>query len=194
MSPNDGTLARVTYLPGVTPPADTTRVEASSIDHDEEVHRAQKVSMRALTRRGMSRWELESLLHSQELDVSVVEAELDRLEGVGLIDDAALADTIVRTQHERKGLGKSALIAELRRRHVDQMAIVEAMEQLSREDEDSRAAALAERRAAQLQGLDHDTAVRRLSGYLQRKGYSGEVVRAAVITALPKRSSGVRFR
>lgn len=196
---SDGTLARVTYLPGVTPPADTNeslQSEKSELSEErkEQVHLAQKVSMRALTRRGMSRWELGSLLQSQELDTDIVETELDRLERVGLIDDRALAETIVRTQHERKGLGKSALTAELRRRHVDQAVIDEAMGQLSQGDEESRAGALAERRAAQLQGLDHDTAVRRLSGYLQRKGYSGETVRHAVIAALPKRSTGVLFR
>lgn len=72
--------------------------------------------------------------------------------------------------------------------------IDEALVQVSAKDEVARAESLAERRAAQLTGLDHDTAVRRLSGYLQRKGYSSETVRAAVIAALPRHQSGVRFR
>ena len=220
---SDGTLARVTYLPGVTPPVqiahadkaeanintgvnDPTAVDAQTADddgaagsdssegHDAQQHRAQNVSMHALTRRGMSRWELGRILLSRDLETHIVDAELDRLEGVGLIDDAALAETLVRTQHERKGLGKSALVAELRRRHVDQSAIDTAMEQVSADDEVERATELAERRARQLRGLDHDTAVRRLSGYLQRKGYSSDTVRNAVIGALPRSSSGVRFR
>jgi regulatory protein len=209
---SDGTLARVTYLPGVTPPAEDfgrelVQEEASSdassdasnhasieASNEAQAHRAQNVSMRALTRRGMSRWELGELLLSRELAPHIVEAELDRLEGVGLIDDVELADTIVRTQHERKGLGKSALVEQLRRRRIDQSAIDQAMMQLSSSDEVTRASELAERRARQLQGLDHDTAVRRLSGYLQRKGYSSETVRAAVVEALPRRSTGVRFR
>lgn len=190
---SDGTLARVTYLPGVTPPADVRNPEPGD-DHGEQAHLAQKVSTRALARRGMSRWELESLLLSQDFDADVIENELDRLERTGLIDDAALAEMIVRTKHERKGLGKAALNAELSRRRIDQGIIEEATSQLSDADEDARAGALAERRAAQLLGLDHDTAVRRLSGYLQRKGYSGETVRNAVIAALPPRSTGVRFR
>ena len=203
---SDGTLARVTYLPGVTPPGDIPsavdpvanasfheRMEESPGD-EEQKHRAENVSMHALTRRGMSRWELGQVLSSRELDSHIVEAELDRLERVGLIDDVALAETIVRTQHERKGLGKSALVAELRRRHIDHSTIDEAMTQLTADDEVVRAGELAQRRAAQLRGLDHDTAVRRLSGYLQRKGYSSETVRAAVIAALPRQASTVRFR
>lgn len=231
---SDGNLARVTYLPGVTPPASTVQasaaptstmptstmqasaVQASPVQanalppepvvavdpHESDAasdwagqeHRAENVSMHALTRRGMSRWELGEVLLARDLDPCIVEAELDRLEGVGLIDDTALAETIVRTQHERKGLGRTALVAELRRRHIDQEAIDEALDQLDEGDERDRAQQLATRRVAQLRNLDHETAVRRLSGYLQRKGYSSETVRGAVLSALPRQSSGVRFR
>ena len=177
---SDGTLARVTYLPGVVP-------------HQPIHRRAENVSMNALTRRGRSRWELGELLTSRELEPAVVEAELNRLEGVGLIDDGALAETIVRTQFERKGLGRAAIVNELRRKHIDQSTIDAALEHLGDDDEMRRAVQLAERRASQLMGLDHNTAVRRLSGYLQRKGYASDTVRQAVREALPKRSSGVSF-
>jgi regulatory protein len=156
--------------------------------------RAENVSMHALTRRGMSRWELEKTLLSRELDTDVVDAELDRLEGVGLIDDAALAETFVRTQHDRKGLGRGALTAELRRRHIGQEHIDAALEQVDDDDEQSRATELAVKRAGQLSSYDLETAKRRLHGFLARKGYSSGVVRAAVDEALSTRSSGVRFR
>ena len=145
-------LAKVSYLPGVVAPgvvAPGVEVPSAAApepgsDWAAEERRAENVSMHALTRRGMSRWELGEVLLSRDLDVCIVEAELDRLEGVGLIDDAALAETIVRTQHERKGLGRSALVAELRRRRIDQEAIDEALEQLEDGDEEHRAIALAE--------------------------------------------------
>ncbi|MES2093434.1 MAG: regulatory protein RecX [Actinomycetota bacterium] len=156
--------------------------------------RAENVSMRALTRRGMSRWELEKTLLSRELDEATVTAELDRLQGVGLVDDAALAETFVRTQHERKGLGRGAITAELRRRHVDQEHIDAALEQVDEDDEQSRATELAVKRAGQLDSYDVETAKRRLHGFLSRKGYSSSVVRAAIDEALSPRSSGVRFR
>jgi regulatory protein len=133
------------------------------------------------------------LLTSRELESTVVEAELNRLEGVGLIDDGALAETIVRTQVERKGLGRAAIANELRRKHIDQSTIDAALEHLGDDDEVRRAVQLAERRATQLRGLDHNTAVRRLSGYLQRKGYASDTVRQAVLEVLPKRSTGVSF-
>jgi regulatory protein len=167
---------------------------------DDQRYRAEKASMQSLTRRGMSRWELGKVLLARDLDEETVEFELDRLEGVGLIDDAALAETLVRTQHERKGLGRSALTAELRRRHIDQEQIDEALGLVGDDDEQTRATELAVKRAPQLRSLDSETAKRRLSGFLMRKGYSGSVVRAAVDEALTGHSGrgatsgGVRFR
>ncbi len=150
--------------------------------------------MHALTRRGMSRWELEKTLLSREIDTEVVAEELDRLQSVGLIDDASLAETFVRTQHERKGLGRGALTAELRRRHVGQEDIDAALEQIDDDDEQTRATELAVKRAGQLSSYDLDTAKRRLHGFLSRKGYSSSVVRTAIDEALSPRASGVRFR
>lgn len=185
-------LARVTYLPGVRPPEPPAAAPA-----DRQKQRAENVSLHALRRRGMSRWELEQTLRSRELDEALVADELERLERVGLIDDAALAETLVRTQHERKGLARSVLTAELRRRHIEQEHIDRALEQVDDDDEQSRATELAAKRAPQLHSYDHETAHRRLSGFLLRKGYSGSVVRTAVDAALAGQhpsSSDVRFR
>jgi regulatory protein len=219
-------LALVSYLPGHQPvesaasdsaPSEVAPNEAAPTEvapdevvrHEDAPHedglgrdkrevRAENVSMHALTRRGMSRWELEKTLFARDLDEQVVAEELERLESVGLIDDAALAETFVRTQHERKGLGRSALTAELRRRHISQDDIELALEQVDDDDEQSRATELALKRAPQLHSFDLETAKRRLTGFLMRKGYASSIVRAAVDEALADRASsrsgGVRFR
>jgi len=122
-----------------------------------------------------------------------VELECERLLRVGLLDDVALAETLVRTLRERKGLGRSALVAELRRRKLDRDAIDEALEALDTDDELVRATELAVRRAPQLRSLDPETARRRLGAFLMRKGYAGSVVSAAVSQALQP-SSGPVFR
>ncbi len=134
------------------------------------VRRAENVSMHALTRRGMSRWELERTLVARELDDETIADELERLERVGLVDDAALAETIVRTQHERKGLGRAALADELRRKHIDQDVIDGALARLDGDDEQARATELAVKRAEQLRSYNAETARRRLTGFLMRKG------------------------
>lgn len=175
-------------------------LDADEIDapasRDAELRRAENVSMHALTRRGVSRRELERTLRARDLPEDVVSEELDRLEGVGLIDDVALAQTLVGTLQERKGLGRSAIAAELTRRLLAPSAIEYALDLVDTGDELARAREIAQKRAGQLRSLDREVAVRRLSAYLARRGYSGSTVRTAVDFALPARAagSGVRFR
>lgn len=153
--------------------------------------RINNVSMHALARRGMSSREMRDYLVGREFDSAEVDEEVARLEGVGLLDDVELAETLVRTLRDRKGLGRSALTAELRRRNVDPLAIDEALDGAS-DDELARATELAVKRAPQVRSLDSVTAKRRLGAFLMRKGYSGSVVSAAVATALEP--SGPVFR
>lgn len=152
------------------------------------------VSMSALARRGMSAAEMATHLTGRDFESPEVEIECERLLSVGLLDDLALAETLVRTLRERKGLGRSALTAELRRRRIDSDVIEQSLAELdSGDDELDRATALAERRAPQLRSLDQATAKRRLSAFLMRKGYSGSVVSTAVASALAP-SGGPVFR
>lgn len=197
-------LARVTYLPGARPqaglrdgdPQEDSRDQEDSGDREdsgdqeapvEAQARAANISMHALTRRGVSSDEMRKLLRSRELAESAVTAEVERLEGVGLLDDSALAETLVRTLHERKGLGRAALTAELRRRALPIDAIQSALASIDTDDELARATELALKRVPQLRSLDPETAKRRLSAFLMRKGYSGSVVGTAVAHALPRR-------
>lgn len=155
-----------------------------------------RVSMRALARRGMSSHEMTQFLGTREFESDDIEAEIERLEGSALLDDAALAETLTRTLRERKGLGASAITAELRRRKIDQEHI-DVVVDFERDDEQERANELAFKRAPQLQSLDSVTAKRRLSGFLLRRGYSGSVVSTAVNAALAGgggSSNGPSFR
>lgn len=153
--------------------------------------RINNVSMHALARRGMSSREMRDYLLGREFESQAVEEEVARLEGVGLLDDDSLAETLVRTLRDRKGLGRAALTAELRRRHLDPEAIDEALDGAG-DDDLQRATDLAVKRAPQLRSLDATTAKRRLGAFLMRKGYSGSVVSAAVAAALEP--SGPVFR
>ncbi len=206
MSISEGGLARVSYLPGAGPSADSgdsapspifSAAEPESMAEPESTAescaRAQKLSMPALARRGMSSAEMTRLLRSQDLDEHTVLNEIARLEGVGLLDDSELAQTLVRTLRERKGLGRSAITAELRRRQIDAAVIEEMTDTGAEDDELGRASELALKRAPQLRSLDAVTARRRLGAFLMRKGYSGSIVSAAVASALES-SVGPRFR
>ncbi|MFT4124110.1 MAG: regulatory protein RecX [Microbacteriaceae bacterium] len=142
--------------------------------------RAQRVAIEALARRGMSVAEMRALLGRRGLDPQTVESEVERLSARRLLDDGALAETLVRTLHERKRLGRAAIVAELERREIEPAAVEAALETLHGDDELELATELARRRAVQLRGCDEDTLRRRLSGYLQRRGYSAGTAGAAI--------------
>jgi regulatory protein len=166
----------------------------------ERSARAHNVSMYALTRRGLSSAEMTDLLRRRDLEATDVAFEVTRLEQVGLLNDSELAATLVMQMRERKGLGRSAVTAELRRRKLDPSAIEEALADAfdsDGDDELTRARAIALKRAPQLRSLDAETARRRLGAFLMRKGYSGSVVASAVASALApqaRSAEGPRFR
>jgi regulatory protein len=214
---DDRALARVTYLPGVTPaeaaaPETPLRESASSSrssfpeepipeepipeeSAESAPGAARHVSITALARRGLSRRELERHLRDRGFDDAEIAAEVARLERDGYVDDIALAQNLVGTLQERKGLGRSAIAAELTRRHLAPAAIEYALDLIDTGDELSRAREIAVKRAGQLRHLDRETAVRRLSAYLARRGYGGSTIRAAVDQALPSSARrGVAFR
>lgn len=149
--------------------------------------RATNVSVAALARRGMSVAEMRDRLADRGIDEEQIEAEVARLQDGRYLDDAALAESVVRSETERKGRGRSAVVAELRRRRVDSVAIDEAIASLDDEGERERAVAVAEHRARRLSGYDPETARRRLYGFLQRRGFSGSVLQHAVDVALGDR-------
>jgi len=205
-------VAPVAYLPGASPSAqaraaaaavqavadadaDARATEAErEVDerardgaHEKAGRRATNVSLHQLARRGMSRWELEQVLRKREVEESVAQAELARLTSVGLLDDAALAVSLVYAARARKGQGRQAIERELRRRHIDDDAITEALADFDQEEEQERAIEVAMKRVGQLSGVDDQTAERRLYGYLMRRGYSGETVSIAVGDAMRSR-------
>jgi regulatory protein len=180
------------------PAVDSSAVEAET--PGERSARAHNVSMYALTRKGLSSTEMTDLLRARDLDASDVAFEVTRLEQVGLLNDSELAATLVMQLRERKGLGRSAITSELRRRKLDPSAIEEALADAydaDGDDELTRARAIAIKRAPQLRSLDAETARRRLGAFLMRKGYSGSVVASAVASALApqvRSAEGPRFR
>jgi len=184
---DDALIAPVTYLPGVREAhAERERLAVAEDESNRaaEAHRAENVSMHALTRRGQSRSEIAETLRRREISAIAIEAELERLESVGLIDDRALAIELVDQLRTRKKLGPSAVRNELMRRKIDRGAIDEALAEGDDSADDDRVFALASDRARRLGGLDRTTAERRLVDFLARKGHTGGAARDAARRAL----------
>ncbi len=157
---------------------------AGSGGEDDPAARARGICLRLLTGSAKTRRQLAEALAKREIPEEVASEVLDRLEEVGLIDDAAFAESWVEVRQRDRGLSRRALARELRSRGVEREVVEEAVAQVEPEAEEAAARALVERKLAATCGLDRTVRTRRLVGMLARRGY-GEglafrVVRAAL--------------
>ena len=97
---------------------------------------------------------------------------LDRLAGVGLIDDAEFAEQWVQSRRSSAGKGKRALAAELHTKGVDNDVITTVLAGIDAGGERERAEQLvrAKLRRENLDG-DQTRVARRLVAMLARRGY-----------------------
>ncbi len=136
---------------------------------------ARKILLDQLTGRARSRSELEGKLAKKGVPEEVAVRLLDRFEEVGLVDDEAFARSWVESRQAGKGLARRALAQELRRKGIDDEVAREVLDEVDPEDEVESARELVRRKLRSAARLDRDTAIRRLTGMLARKGYSSSV-------------------
>jgi regulatory protein len=199
----DAPLAPVSYLHSARGSRDAAAANISESDQDEELRQAdiENAVVRALSRKDLSEWEVTQLLAANGVESSEFEEFLVRYRVNGYVDDYAYAERHVESLHRRKGYGRSQISRELSAKHISNEIISDVLSSLDDGDELARAVELAEKRAPSLLRLDHATAERRLTSFLQRKGYPSSIIRDAVSKTLgaaahPSRGSGstVRFR
>ncbi|MDA3026658.1 MAG: regulatory protein RecX [Actinomycetota bacterium] len=154
----------------------------------EAADAAKQVLLRRLSHAPRTRKELAKDLKDKDISGEVANVALNRFEEVGLINDQALASNYVSSQHERKGLGKNALRQRLRAKGVSDDVALEAISQISDDQEFQAAFALACKKIRSLQRDDAKTQLRKIVGVLARKGYSSNLafsVAKEVIKDLP---------
>lgn len=172
-------------------PNDTTALCEQSQDADESMAAAREQLTRMLARSDKSRHEcLEYLRRETELTSADAMTLVDEYTECGYINDARLAEQLVSGALSRKGLGRTGMERELRKRGLDDVVIEEALGEFDRDAEYDNALEIALARAQHLRGVEYEAAKRRLYGYLARRGFSGEVVGRAVAEALDSRARG----
>lgn len=145
---------------------------------------ARTILLTKLTASAKSRRELADALAAKDVPDDVATNVLDRFEQVGLVDDAAFADTWVRSRQASRGLSRRALSHELRRKGVDDEVIAASLEQVDAETERDAAMMLVARKLRSTRGLDQVRRTRRLVGMLARKGYGPGLAAGVVREAL----------
>jgi regulatory protein len=142
-----------------------------------DIEAAYRTALRCLELRSYARKDLGRRLQRKGHPRSAVEAALERIAALGLLDDRAFARLYVQTRAPR-GRGPSRLIGDLLSMGVDRALIDRAISEEWPEGSDrtTMPQALATKRAAQLGALPRQTKRRRLLAYLARRGFSGRDV------------------
>lgn len=148
---------------------------------------ARQIVLRQLAMAPRSRAQLEQKLAQRECPTDVAAAVLDRLTEVGLVDDEAYAQMLVRSHQAGRGLAKRALARELRTKGIDDEIADGALASISDVVERDRARELVDKKLRAMHGLGVAVQTRRLAGMLARKGYSPSltytVIREAIAEA-----------
>jgi regulatory protein len=151
---------------------------------------ARAICLRLLTQRARTRAELAQALRRRGVPDEAAGRVLDRFVEVGLIDDEALAESVVFTQHRERGLAARAVAVKLRQRGLPDSAVDAALGLINPDSEREAARRLVARKLPALRALAPETRSRRLVGMLGRRGYSlslaVDVVRDVMAGELPE--------
>ncbi|MGH3442654.1 MAG: regulatory protein RecX [Nitriliruptorales bacterium] len=160
----------------------------------DEVSRAVAYALRATANTPMSEGRLRRRLGERDVPAAVIDLAMERARTEGIVDDGALAAALVE-EGRRKGHAPLRIRTDLQRRELPEAAIEAALATIGDRDEEAAAFDVAQRRAASYRGVDAETAFRRLTGFLSRRGYtdglSRKVARQVVFhDREPERTAG----
>ena len=143
---------------------------------DEKI-RARQAAAGYNARMARTRRELECYLARRRFSPAAAAAAIEDMERLGTLDDARTAERFVRQRRRRPDIGPIRLRAELLARGI---APAEAQRQLDRAldgvDMTAECRAVAEKARPKYEPLSDPKNRRRLTGFLLRRGYGGEVV------------------
>ena len=128
--------------------------------------------LRKLTRAPQTRQQLADHLHERGVPDEIVNEVLNRMSDVGLVNDVEYAAMFVRSKRNTRGLAPRVLAQELRQRGIDDTIIESELAAISPEDDRELARSLVRKKLNTTGRHDRDTAMRRLTSMLIRKGFS----------------------
>ena len=153
---------------------------------DPAVEKAREAALRLLDRSRKTRRELERKLTERDHDPAAIAAALDRLAGVGLIDDVEYAQAFARSRFARRAVALRIVRQELKRRGVGDDDLERAFAGL--DDGGAAERARAERALAPIwrrhHALDPRERRARCAAALARRGFDYDAIHEALEAVL----------
>ena len=132
-------------------------------------------TLRWVAMRPRSRWEIENYLIRKDASPPLVEIILNKLSIVGLVDDAKLAQALVNDRRLLRPTSRRKMIADLRKKHLSQEVIDQAIGHDNEAEQDALSAVVARKRK-QTKYQDDE----KLMQYLARQGFGYDDIKTAL--------------
>jgi len=147
---------------------------------------AWQAALKILAVRALSTHEVRQALARRGHAPDDIATVIARLMAARYLDDADFARTWVLTRARRGAAAPARLARELRAKGITDETIAAALRVLTEDWDPAEAAGEAARRKLKsLQGLPAEVARRRLAAYLERRGFSGDVILATCRRQVP---------
>ncbi len=159
-----------------------TEADIERLQVADDVEKAREKALQFLSNRPRSEWEVRQNLLKAGYSAGIIDRVLERLRGVGLVDDAAFVRYWIDNRTQFNPKGEVALRQELRRKGVEREVIDAALEE-SEHAEDQAAIQAALAKVDRYRQLSRPEFAQKLGAYLARRGFDYETVREAVQAA-----------
>jgi len=147
----------------------------------EELHEAKATALRLLGHRARTVRDLQTRLQKKQYAKHTIARVTEWLTDLGYLDDHKYAAERLEALLRTKKMGRHGLMARLIADGCDPGLARQAVDDaLGPADEARLAIELARERAARMRGKDHRAIKRSVAGLLQRRGFDGEHIYAAL--------------
>lgn len=148
------------------------------------IEAAREAALRLLEHTRRTRGDLARRLRQRDFDEATIDAVLERLAGVGLVDDVEYARAFLAERWGRRAAGWRRLEADLRKKDVAPADIAAARARLEQETGGADEVTLARRVLAQsarrMAKLEPRQRRQRIWALLARRGFDGDVIQQAL--------------
>ena len=151
--------------------------------HDKLLKRAKNTAYRYLTIRPRSRKELADKLQDKEFPGPIIAAVLEHVTRLGYLDDGKFAAQWAASRVRSRGFGRRRIEQELRIKGISREIIKGTLNSLFEEAPEAETARReTEKKLRTLTRFEPEVRRRRLAGFLERKGFSSEIIRTILRT------------
>ncbi|MCM8766275.1 MAG: recombination regulator RecX [Candidatus Omnitrophica bacterium] len=142
----------------------------------DELAKAKNYALRILKYRPRTKKEILERLKKKKYSPDLIERVMQEMSEAGLVNDKEFVKFWVNWRREVNPRSKNFISWELKEKGIPEELIEEGLEGISKEDDFGQAEQLAKKQFVRLKNIAPEKAKRRLYGYLQRRGFSQEII------------------